>query len=796
MKVSINWLKKYVDINVPIEELCDKMVMAGFEVEGITDLSKTMDNIVVGKITHIEPHPDSDHLQICQIDVGGSEGDVQIITGAQNVFEGAFVPAALHNSHLPNGMHIKKGKLRGLPSNGMLCSGEELCLKEGDYPGAEVDGILILAENVAAPGTDMREVLGLYDYIVDFKVTANRPDCQCILGLAREASVVLGTEFRMPQPEYKTVGGSIDDVISVEVKNLDLCPRYYGRAIKNVRIGESPDWMKRALIAAGMRPINNIVDITNFVMLETNQPMHAFDMNYIAGNKIIVRNAAEGESITTLDGKQHNLAEDMLVIADGESPSCIAGVMGGIESEIHPDTNVVFLESAKFRRDSVRKTCRTLGIRTEASAHFERGLDINNVEYAMNRALQLISELDAADIIDGFVDINAGLPTDREVTAEVAGINALLGVEISGETMCDILNRLNIKTTLKDGVLNCLVPSIRDDIEGKADLAEEVMRIHGYHHIVGTQMTGAVVRGKKLPERIKSDKIKALLAGNGMYEISTYSFIAKNAPDMLMLAEDDARRNGSTILNPLGDEYSVMRTQLYTSMLTVLSTNYNRKIPAARFFEISKVFKPKADSLQPSEVPTMSIGMYGKDEDFFTLKGAVESVVNLFCKETEVTRAAEPFLHPGRQAEIAVNGETVAVFGEVHPLVADKFGIDARVYVAEIKTDKLFAAEAETIIYKALPKFPAVQRDLALICDKDLPVAEIEKAIRAGAGNLCEEVKLFDVYAGSQIEEGKKSVAYSVTLRNAESTLTDEQVNRAVDKMIKRLEAVGALLRR
>ncbi len=797
MKVSINWLKKYVDINVPVEELCDKMVMAGFEVEEITDLSKTMDNVVVGKITRIEPHPDSDHLQICQIDVGQNE-NVQIITGAQNVFEGAFVPAALHNSHLPNGAHIKNGKLRGLPSNGMLCSGEELCLKEGEYPGAEVNGILILADNIAAPGTDMREILGLNDYIVDFKITANRPDCQCILGIAREAGVVLGTEFRMPKPVYKTVGGDIADVISVDVKNYDLCPRYYGRAIKNVRIGDSPEWMKRALIAAGMRPINNIVDITNFVMLETNQPMHAFDMNYIKGKKIVVRNAENGEKMTTLDGKSYDLTSDMLVIADGDSPSCLAGIMGGLESEIHSDTDVVFLESAKFRRDSVRKTCRALGIRTEAGAHFERGVDILNVEYAMNRALQLICELDAADIIDGYVDCNNGLPTDRKLSATVDSINALLGLHIPGETMCDILNKLEIKTTLENGTLNCLVPSVRDDVESRADLAEEVMRIYGYEHIIGSDMTGAVVRGKKTPERIKSDKIKALLCGEGLHEIATYSFISRTALDTLMLPADDKRRKAAVILNPLGEEYSVMRTQLYTSLLAVISTNYNRKNTDARFFEISKLFIPKSLPLteQPLEVPAMSIGMYGENEDFFTLKGVVESVINLFCKDAEIYRSAEPFLHPGRQAVIKKGDDVLAVLGEVHPTVAEKYNIGTRVYVAQIALDKLFAIEQSNVIYKPLPKFPAVNRDFALVCDIDKPVGELEKAIKTGAGKLCEKVELFDLYSGSQIGAGKKSAAFRVTLRSADATLTEEQINKTVAKIMNRLEAAGAVLRR
>ncbi len=797
MKVSLSWLKNYVDIEVSVEELCDKMVMAGFEVEEMIDLSKSMRNVVVGKVTKMERHPDSDHMFICQIDCGTGE-DVQIVTGAQNVNVGDLVPAALHDSDLPNGMHIKKGKLRGVPSNGMLCSGEELCVTEDDYPGAGVYGIMILKSDAGAPGTDMREVLGLNDYIIDFKITANRPDCQSVLGIAREAAVVLGKPFNEPKPTFKTVGENINDYIDVEVKNFDLCPRYYGRVIKNVKIQESPAWMKKCLLAAGMRPISNIVDITNFVMLETGMPMHAFDLRDVKDHKIIVRNAAEGEQITTLDGKEHTLTADMLVIADGKEPSCIAGIMGGIDSEIKDDTTEIFFECAKFRRDSVRKTARKLGMRTEASGRFERGVDIITVEYAMNRCLQLVDELGAGEVVDGNVDCNAGLPEARELNVKAADVVALLGIDIPAETMVEILNSLQIKTTLSDGVLNCLVPSFRDDVEGKADIAEEVMRIYGYDHIKGSTMTGAIVRGRKLPERIKADKIKDTLIANAFNEIATYSFIGSKAIDALNLPENDARRNAVTILNPLGDEYSTMRTQLVTSMMTVLATNYNRKVAAARLFELSKVFVPKSLPVceQPDEVPALCLGLYGEDEDFFTLKGVVESVVELFSDMMPTyERAEEPYLHPGRSAVMSVAGKKIATLGEVHPKVAEGYGIDGKVFVAEIDAAVLYGLEKAKITYKPLPKFPAVERDLALVCDAETPVGTLEAAIREGAGKLCEDIKLFDVYQGSQIAEGKKSVAYRVTLRSAESTLTDEVIDRAVNKMIKKLDAVGATLR-
>lgn len=796
MKISLNTLKYYVDINVPVEELCDKMVMAGFEVESIESEGDKLVNVVVARITEIKPHEDSDHLQVCQMDIGKEE-PIQIVTGAQNIKVGDLVPAALDDSYLPNGMHIVKGKLRGVTSNGMLCSGEELCLTEADYEGASVHGILILKDTHPV-GTDMREVLGLDDYIIDFKITANRPDCNCFIGVAKEISVVLGTEFKAPVPTYKTAGGNIRDYIDIEVQNFDLCPRYIGRVVKNLRIKESPDWMQKTLLASGMRPINNIVDITNFVMLETGQPLHAFNYNDLEGKKIIVRTAKEGETITTLDGKDYNLTPDMLVIADGEKPSCLAGIMGGKESEIENDTKDLFLESAKFRRDNIRHTGRALGIRTEASGRYEKGIDIVNVEYASERALQLIYDLDAGDIVDGAIDCNQGLPGDKIITVTTDKIMELIGVDVPDEKIVEILNRLGLKTTINGKEITCRVPSIRDDIEGRADLAEEVMRIYGYDHIVGTPMRGTVVRGKLLPERIKTNKIKKLLTGAGAYEIATYSFIASKAIDTLNLSADDERRNQIKIINPLGDEYSTMRTQLTTSMLTVLATNINKKITEGKFFEISKRFIPKSLPLteQPDELPTMSIGIYGEDEDFFTLKGMIEAICKLMGAHTQYERSAEPYLHPGRQALVKANNKNIGVFGEVHPDVAGAYGIDCRVYVAEIKLDVLLKIEKRKTVYKPLPKFPAVERDFAMLVDKEVPVGNIERAISSGAGRLCEKIELFDVYEGAQIPDGKKSVAYSVWLRSQDSTLTDKEIEEANAKIIKKLEAIGAELRK
>ncbi len=796
MKISLNQLKSYVDINVPVNELCDRMVMAGFEVESIECQGDNLVNVVVAKIEEIKPHENSDHLQICQMNIGTGE-NIQIVTGAQNIKVGDLVPAALNNSILPNGMNIKAGKLRGVDSNGMLCSGEELCLSEEDYEGAGVHGILILKDNLTV-GTDMRDVLGLDDYIIDFKITANRPDCNCFLGVAKEIGVVLGTEFKAPVPEYKTVGGDINDYIKIDVENYDLCPRYIGRVVKNLRIKESPDWMKKALIASGMRPINNIVDITNFVMLETGNPMHAFDYNRLEGKHIIVRNAKQGESITTLDGKQYDLNPDMLVIADGQNPSCLAGIMGGLESEITDDTKDLFLESAKFKRDNIRHTGRALGIRTEASGRFEKGIDIINTHYAAERALQLIYELDAGDIIEGEIDRNAGLPEDRIITVSTDRIMELIGVSVDDKTIVKILNSLCLPTTIDGNIITCRVPSIRDDIEGRADLAEEIMRIYGYDHIVGTPMRADIMRGKKLPQRIKTDAIKSLLCSLGCNEITTYSFIGSKAIDTLNLAEDDERRNPVTLLNPLGDEYSTMRNQLITSMLSVVSTNYNRKITDARFFEIDKRFIPKAMPVteQPLELPTLCLGFYGKEEDFFTLKGAVEEIMKLMGAHTEYVRSSEPYLHPGRQATVLANNKPAGVLGEVHPDVTAKYDISARVYVAEIKLDELFKINKKKTVYKPLPKYPAVERDFAFLCDKDIAIGTLEKAIISGSNRLCERIELFDVYEGSQIPEGKKSVAFSVWLRSADSTLSDEQIETVTNNILKKLEAAGAQLRK
>ena len=525
--------------------------------------------------------------------------------------------------------------------------------------------------------------------------------------------------------------------------------------------------------------------------------MHAFDLRDVRGGKIIVRRAKDGEAITTLDGKPHTLTADMLVIADAEAPSCLAGIMGRLNSEIKADTTDLFLECAKFRRDSVRRTARALGMRTESSARFEKGVDIAGVEYAMERALQLIDELNAGDIVEGAIDRHQGLPEPRTIHVTADSINALLGVEVPYTAMVDILNSLCITTTLENGWLTCTVPSFRDDVEGCADLAEEVMRVYGYDHIVATPMRGTIVRGRRLPERKNTDKVKAALVAERMREITTYSFISGKAIETLNLPAEDPRRQAITLLNPLGEEYSTLRTQLVTSMLTVLATNASRKIPAVRFFEVSKRFVAKSLPLteQPDEIPVLCLGLYGEGEDFFTLKGVLENLFAAFGVQADYAVAAEPYLHPGRQAS-ARSGDTVlATLGEMHPDVAAKYGLNERVYVAEVELRALFAAAGGPIVYKPLPRFPAVERDLALLCDDDLPVAEIEKAIRSAGGRYLESVQLFDVYRGAQITAGKKSVAYSLMFRSPEGTLTDAEIEPALKKIFKSLHEKGCILR-
>lgn len=795
MKLSLNWLKKYTDINIPVSELCSRMTMAGFEVEGVESMAEGVKNVVVGRIEKLEKHPNADRLQICSVNVG--DRVVQIVTGADNVFTGALVPAALDNSVLPGGREIKSGKLRGVASDGMLCSGEELMLTDADYPGAGVYGILILKDD-CVPGTDIMTALGRDDCIIDFSITPNRPDCNSVLGMAREIAAVLGTEFRLPPIKYASVSQNINGQVQACVENPVLCPRYMLMGVRGVKIEPSPKWMQECLIAAGLRPINNIVDITNFVMLETGHPMHAFDARDIGGGRIVVRNALDGEKLVTLDGREHELSCEMLVIADAGRPVALAGIMGGENSEIKEDTTQIIFECAKFKRDSIRKTARKLGIRTDSSSIFEKGVDAGGVEYAMKRAVSLVYETAAGEILDGAIDIAAhDAVLERSIKVNTADVNRLLGITVPDEAMAEIMCRLGIETVLNEGVLTCSVPSWREDIETSADVAEEIIRIYGYDHIQSRPLKAELVIGEKQRSLRNADRVRNYMAETGGSEICTYSFISRKAEDMLLLPEDDERRQGIVLLNPLGEDYSVLRTQLFHSMLTVLSTNFNRGAERADLFEVSVLHRAKEQPIasQPEETMHLCIGQYGVG-DFFTLKSKVQGVIELYNAKAQYAPSQEPFLHPYRQASVTVNGKKVALLGQIHPAVCKNYSLDTQVYAAQINIEALLASGEKTVKFTPLPKYPAVQRDLAVVVDESVPVGEITDCIAKAGGSLLKSVELFDVYRSEQLGSDKKSTAFSLQFRSDERTLTVDEVAKVFDKIVRSLEyKLGAKLR-
>jgi phenylalanyl-tRNA synthetase beta chain len=797
MKTPFKWLKDYVNIEIPPEEFRDKMVMSGNAVEGMENQGEGIRNVVAGKIIKLAKHPDADKLQICQVDVGAET--VQIVTGADNVFEGALVPVALHDSLLPTGQHIKKGKLRGVESFGMLCSGEELKLTEGDYEGAGIHGILIIKEDFQ-PGTDIREVFSLNDTIFEFEVGANRPDCLSILGLAREAAAVCDTKLTPPDTSYAEDGGTIADFVAVTVEDTKLCPRYMARAIRNVKIAPSPKWMKERLRAAGVRPINNIVDITNFVMLEMGQPMHAFDLKDIQGQKIIVRRAKPKEKMKTLDGKERELTENMLMICDRERVIGIAGIMGGENSEIKEDTQTVIFEAAKFTYGNIRQSSRALGLSTESSMRFSKGVDTGSVAAAMDRALHLVQQLGAGEIVGGGIDILSEDISPRRIETEAAKINALLGTDIPAQEMADILNRLHIETKLAGDTLVCDVPGYRGDIEGRAHLAEEVARIYGYDRIPVKKMQGEIIRGRMSAEQALRDRLKVMLSKGGFFECVTYSFGSQSALDKLNIPQGDPLRNTIRLLNPLGDDKSVMRTTPAADMLTVVSTNLSKKVKDIRLFEAGKVYIPKVLPLNelPDEKPYLCMALCGKDEDFYTMKGAVENILwQLNAGEASFEEGGPCYLHPGRKAKVFAGGTELGCIGEVHPEVAANFDIGERVVLAELYIRELLSVADDERKYQALPRFPGMERDLAFIVDKDVTAGSLQALIRKEGGRHLESVALFDVFADDKLGRGKKSMAYSMVFRAGDRTLTDEETAKAVAKIVDAAgKEFGAELRR
>jgi phenylalanyl-tRNA synthetase beta chain len=786
MKAPINWLRDYVDINASPKEYADAMTMSGSKVEGIEVQGEGTINVVVGRIISLEKHPNADRLQISKVDVGSET--IQIVTGAQNISVGDSIPIALHGSTLPGGVKITKGKLRGVESNGMMCSIQELGLTKNDYPEAAEDGIFILKDGLT-PGMDIKEALGLNDIIVDFEITSNRPDCLSIIGLARESAATLKSEFKKPSITFKEEDDEASKYATVEVKDADLCPRYAARIVKDVKIEPSPEWMRHKLKAAGVRPINNIVDITNYVMLEYGQPMHAFDLEYLHGHKIIVRRAYEGEIIKTLDDQERKLDTSTLVIADADRAVAVAGVMGGANSEITDNTKTILFESAVFNGISVRLTSKKLGLRTEASSRFEKGLDPENAADAVNRACQLVEQLGAGKVCKGMLDCYASKPEIRVINFRPDKINEFLGTSVETEEMISIFKALEFEVDDKN--MKVKIPSFRSDVEGEADLAEEVARFYGYNKIEATLLAGkAATLGRKSFKQKIEDTVKNTMIACGLSEIYTYSFTSPKVLDSINLPADSELRKAVVITNPLGEDYSIMRTTTIPEMLEVLSRNYNRRIDEARLFELSPVYLPKELPVAslPDEKLMLTVGMYGK-VDFYDLKGVIEelmSVLRIDDYSFEPERNNTTF-HPGRTAKLLINGTWAGIFGEIHPEVIGKFEGPERTYIGVLDVKTLIGAASVKAKYKPLPKFPAVTRDIAMLVRDEILVKQIEDVIKQHSGKILENVKLFDVYKGKQVEEGMKSIAYSITFRANDRTLKDEEVNKAMEKIVESL---------
>ena len=794
MNLSMKWLADFVDVSdVNIKDYCDKLTLTGSKVEGYEEMGAEIENVVVARIKKIVPHPDSDHLLICTMDIGTGE-DTQIVTGAQNVFEGAIVPAAIPVAKLPGGVTIKPGKLRGVPSNGMLCSMGELGLTTHECPGKAEDGILILDESFAEHiGGDIRKALMLDDTAVEFEITSNRPDCLSVIGLARETAVSFDRELNIPTPTFRGAGDG-DDVskyLSVGIEAPDLCYRYAAKVVKNVRIKPSPMWLRMRLHAAGVRPINNIVDITNYVMLEYGQPMHAFDYAQLDGSAIRVRRANDGEQFKSLDDIDHTLDSSMLVIADEKKACALAGVMGGANSEIKEDTKTVVFESACFNGGSVRITAKKNGMRTESSARFEKGLDPENCYGGLMRACQLVELLDAGDVVDGIIDV---YPTKTEATVlpfEPARYNKFLGTDISEEQMIHILEAL--ACTVKDGKIT--VPSFRADLACMNDIAEEIMRIYGYDKIVSTKIVAETTEGGRTPKQAFGISVENALYGMGLDEIQTFSFISPKYYEKIRLPE--AQRRSVVISNPLGEDTSVMRTTALPSMLEVLARNANFNNENVRLFEMGSVYLPDADATKlPYEGKMLTLGMYG-DADFYTVKGVIENLLTLAAVKGEWTAVSDnPSYHPGRCATVTVGDTVVAVFGQIHPVVAENYGMSMPVYAAEIDFDKLFDVRVAKKSYKPLPKFPAITRDFSFVCDEALEVGKIIAVMQKAGGKQCEGVALFDIYRGPQVGENKKSVSLRMTLRAEDHTLTVEDADKVSKKVLTLLDReLGLTLR-
>ena len=898
MILSRNWLNEFVP-NVSVNDIDDKtfseaLTISGSKVETYEELGAEISNVVVGRITELVRHPNSDHMWVCQIDVGGET--VQICTGAWNVHVGDLVPVAKHKSTLPGGVKITKGKLRGEVSQGMLCGLSELGLDERDFPYGAIpaaailgdyhpidpekpsipadiqpghkifgkviaarltsvetvafgsyavkadtgagevelttalrnlhkgdlvalntasntictladlhaeqkefpncipDGIFVLNEEGIAPGDDIKPIIGMDDHVVEFEITPNRPDCLSVIGLAREASATFRQPLQLHTPEVKGCGGSIMDDLDVEIEDPELCPRYTARMVKNVKIAPSPKWMRERLRASGVRPINNIVDITNYVMLEYGQPMHAFDFKCVEGGKLVIRTAREGETIQTLDGNERKLTTSMLCICDVNKPVGVAGVMGGANSEIEGDTAAVVFESANFNGVSIRRTATALGMRTEASGRYEKGLDPMNTYLGVQRACELVELLGAGEVVDGIIDVIAADQNPTTVKLEPEKINGLLGTDISREEMVEILKRLGF--TLDGDTI--IVPSWRSDVEHYSDIAEEVARFFGYNNLPTTLMRGETTRGG-LNRAQKAEQLAAATCRSlGYSEIMTYSFISPSYYDKVRMAPDSPKRDSIRILNPLGEDTSIMRTTAVPSMLEVLARNEHYHNKQARLYELARVYAKQEGTAMALETQDLILGAYGGNMDFFRLKGAVETILKAFkiSGVTYTATAQRPAFHPGRCADVAVEGQVIGTLGEIHPLVAKNYDVSSRMYVARLNFTALLALQNTEIAYKPLPKYPSVARDIAVVCDAATPVGDLEACISRSGKGLVKEVELFDIYTGSPIPEGKKSVAFSLKLRSDDHTLTDQEADEDVKAILAALESqLGAVLR-
>ncbi|MFI3228719.1 MAG: phenylalanine--tRNA ligase subunit beta [Bacillota bacterium] len=796
MLVPVKWLKEYVNINIDTAELADKLVSCGFEIEGVIDLSENTKNVVVGSILSTEKHPNADKLQICSIDVGTEK--LQIVTGATNIAVGDKVPVAKDGAILPNGMSIKSGELRGVMSCGMLCSGGELNLTEADYKGAGIHGILIL-DPALEIGTDINIILGTDDIVLDVGITANRMEANSIYGIAREVAAVTGEELKPLNLTYSTIKEDVNSYVAVENNASDLCPRYMAAVAKNIVLCESPEIIKHRLRAVGLRPINNIVDITNYILFEIGQPMHAFDIETIEGGAINVRRANVDEKILALDGKEYTLNSDNLAICNAKEPMAVAGVMGGMNYSISDTTSTIVFESARFARDSVRNTARKLNLHSDSSARYEKGVDFFAQNAGLKRALAIISEYNWGTIVDGVVDSFPNPPAPKTVDFTAKDIESILGISISENRILSILNSLSLISTIDNGVITTSIPDYREDMNGINDIAEEVIRMYGYDNIVPTLIKdGTMVVGGRTPSQLMLDKIKDSLVGKGACEIITYSFITPKAFDYLCVPEDSYLRKVVKLANALGEDYSVMRTTLVHSMLKTLATNYLRGNKAVRLFEVAKTYIPKSLPLTtelPIENNVLCLGAYG--EDFYEFKAIIEDLMDILRIDVTYTRTEKPYMHPTRTAAVIdrESGKEIGYFGEVSDIVAEKYDIDKRAYVAEIDAEFIIDNAKLMLPFKVISKYQAVERDLALIAAIDTEASAIIDTIKDAASEIMTDVAIFDIYTGDQVKEGFKSVAVKITFQSATRTLKDADVNAEISYILDALKGIEVSLR-